>query len=300
MKPVLVISIILGCGAQAFAGGTTAAFLRLGSGARLSGLGDAGAALAENADAVSYNPAGLALARGAAMGLTRAELVDGVSYSFLGYSRPLKAGALGLGVGYLGQASMEGRGPNREVTGSFGASDAVVNLAYGRAVGPRAGLGLNFKYITSHIADERAAGWAVDAGWRCATRVNGLSLGLAVQNLGPKLKYIDEADALPLTARAGVGLRLMDNVLLALDVDRRVNEKRTVVSLGSEFAAFNSLYLRAGYMRDASSGVGRADGGYGFKTGFGLKARGFNLDYAVTPFGDIGKSHRVTLGMAFK
>lgn len=296
MKQACFVFVFLTFGAQAFAGGTTAAFLRLGSGARLSGLGDAGVALAENTDAVSYNPAGLALARGAALGLTRAELVDGVSYSFLGYSRPLKAGALGLGVGYLGQTSMEGRGPNREVTGGFGASDVVVNLAYGRAVGPRAGLGLNFKYITSRIADERAAGWAVDAGWRFATRINGLSLGLAVQNLGPKLKYIDEAGSLPLTARAGVGLRLMENVLLALDVDRRVNEKRTVVSLGSEFAALNSLYLRAGYMRGESS----LDGTSIFKTGFGLKARGFNLDYAVTPFGDIGKSHRVTLGVAFR
>ena len=169
-------------------------------------------------------------------------------------------------------------------------------MAYGRAISRRSGLGLNFKYITSRIADESAAGWAVDAGWRCATRVNGLSLGFAVQNLGPKLKYIDEGDALPLTARAGFGLRLMDNVLLAFDVDRRVHEGRTVVSLGSEFAAFNSLSLRAGYMRGGNG----LDGANVFKTGFGLKARGFNLDYAVVPFGDIGKSHRVTLGMAFR
>lgn len=300
MKPVFVAFIVLASGAQALAGGTTASFLRLGSGARLAGLGDAGAALSENADAISYNPAGLAAGRGATLGLTRAELVDGVSYSFLGYSRPLEAGALGIGVGYLEQSSMEGRGPDRAPTGSFGASDAVVNLAYGRAISRGSGLGLNFKYISSRIADESAAGWAVDAGWRCASRISGLSFGFAVQNIGPGMKFMEEADPLPLTARAGMGFRVMDNVLLAFDVDRRVHEKSTVLSLGSEFAAFKSLFLRAGYMRDASGGENRLDGGDGFKTGFGLKARGFSLDYAVTPFGDIGRSHRVTLGVAFK
>ncbi len=120
MKALSLILVLTAFAVQAEAGGTAASFLRLGSGARLAGLGDAGAALAENADAIAYNPAGLAFARNSSAGLTRAELVDGVNYSFLGYSRQLKRGALGLGVGYLGQTSIEGRGANRELTGRFG------------------------------------------------------------------------------------------------------------------------------------------------------------------------------------
>ncbi len=283
----------------AFAGGTTAAFLKLGSGARAIGLGGAYTAVSGDINAISYNPAGLAALRRSEAGFTRAELVEGISYNFLGYSRPAAKGNIGLGVNYLGQSSIEGRGANREATGSFQASDTAVNLAYARPLTGRAALGLNFKYITSRIAGETANGWAVDAGWQYEMPVKGLGLGFAVQNLGPKLKFLDEGSALPLTASAGAGYMLLDNVLLSLDVSRQVSEKSAVFSLGSEYAVFNSVFMRAGYLTSAASGgSGLADTG-AFKAGFGLKLKGFNLDYAVTPFGDIGKAHRISLGAGF-
>jgi hypothetical protein len=277
------------------AGGTTAAFLKLGSGARATGLGGAFTAVSGDINAISYNPAGLAGLKRSEAGFTRAELVEGVSYNFLSYSRPAAKGNIGLGVNYLGQSSIEGRGANREVTGSFQASDTAVNLAYARPLTGRAALGLNFKYITSRIAGESADGWAVDAGWQYKMPVKGLSLGLAARNLGPKMKFLDEGSALPLTACAGAGYTLSGGILLSFDVSRRINERKTVFSFGTEYAVFNSLFMRAGYLKDAVSGGGPADAG-GFKAGFGFKLKGFNLDYAVTPFGDIGRAHRITLG----
>ena len=283
----------------AFAGGSTAAFLKLGSGARATGLGGAYTAVAGDINSISYNPAGLAGLKRSEAGFTRAELVESVSYNSLGYSRPAAGGNIALAVNYLGQSSIEGRGANREVTGSFQASDTAVNLAYARPLTARAGLGLNFKYITSRIADESAAGWAVDAGWQYRTPVKGLGLGLAVQNLGPEMKFLDEGSSLPLTARAGAGYALPGNILLSLDVSREVNERKTIVSFGSEYAAFGSLFMRAGYLASAvSGGNSLADAG-GFKAGFGFKLGNFNLDYAVTPFGDIGKAQRISFGAGF-
>lgn len=281
------------------AGGTTAAFLKLGSGARATGLGGAFTAVADDVNAISYNPAGLAYLKRSEMGFTRAELVEGINYNFLGYSRPAANGTIGLGVNYLGQASLEGRGADRAATGGFGASDTAINLAYARAFTARAGLGLNFKYITSRIAGESANGWAVDAGWQYKMPLKGLSLGFAAQNLGPKMKFLEEGSSLPLTARAGAGCTLLDNALLSFDVSRQINESKTVFSFGGEYAAFNSFFMRAGYLGSAAAGgSGLADAG-GFKAGFGLKLKSFNLDYAVTPFGDIGKAHRISLGAGF-
>lgn len=298
-KRLLAAVVLLVTPAVVFAGGTTASFLKLGSGARATGLGGAYTAVSGDINAISYNPAGLANLKRSEAGFTRAELVEGVSYNFLGYSRPAAKGNIGLGVNYLGQTAIEGRGANREATGSFQASDTAINLAYARPVTSRSGVGLNFKYITSRIAGETANGWAVDAGWQYRTPVKGLGLGFAVQNLGPKMKFLDEGSALPLTASAGAGYMLLDNVLLSLDLSRQVNEKRTVFSVGSEYAVFNSLFMRAGYLASAATSVtGIADAG-GFKAGFGLKLNGFNLDYAVTPFGDIGKAHRLSLGAGF-
>jgi len=296
---LLVAAALLLAPAAVFADGTTASFLKLGSGARATGLGGAYTAVSGDINSISYNPAGLASLKKSEAGFTRAELVDGVSYNFLGYSQPAAKGTLGLGVNYLGQSSIEGRGVNREATGAFQASDTAINLAYARQITARSGVGLNFKYITSRIAGESASGWAVDAGWQYRMPVKGLGLGFSVQNLGPKMKFLDEGSALPLTASAGAGYSLLDNVLLSLDVSRQVNEKKTVFSFGSEYAVFNSLFMRAGYLASSTTGgSGITDVG-GFKAGFGLKLKGFNLDYAVTPFGDIGKAHRLSLGAGF-
>jgi hypothetical protein len=297
-KRLLAAGFLLVIPAVVFAGGTTASFLKLGSGARAAGLAGAFTAVSGDMNAISYNPAGLAGLKRSEAGFTRAELVEGVSYNFLGYSRPAAKGNIGLGVNYLGQASIEGRGASREAIGSFQASDTAINLAYARPVTSRSGVGLNFKYITSRIAGESANGWAVDAGWQYKTPVSGLGIGFAVQNLGPEMKFLDEGSALPLTARAGAGYVLLDNVLLSLDVSRQVNEKKTVFSVGSEYAVFNSLFMRAGYLASAVSGGSPADAG-GLKAGFGFKLRNFSLDYAVAPFGDIGKAHRISLGAGF-
>ena len=291
--------LLLSSAPAVFAGGTTASFLKLGSGARATGLGGAFTAVVDDINSISYNPAGLANLKKSEFGFTRAELVEGVSYNFLGYSKLVAKGSIGLGVNYLGQSSIEGRGANREATGGFRASDTAINLAYGRPLTARASLGLNFKYITSRIAGESANGWAVDAGWQYKMPVKGLSLGFAAQNIGPKIKFLEEGSSLPLTARAGAGYMLLDNVLLSFDVGRQINESKTVFSFGSEYAVFNSFFMRAGYLGNATAGgSGLADAG-GFKAGFGLKLKGFNLDYAVTPFGDIGKAHRISLGAGF-
>lgn len=294
----IAVVLLLSSAPAVDAGGTTASFLKLGSGARSTSLGGAFTAVSGDINAISYNPAGLANIKRREVGFTRAEVVEGVSYNFLGYSRPAAKGVMGLGVNYLSQSSIEGRGANRETTGKFMASDTAINLAYARTLTARAGLGFNFKYITSRIAGESANGWAVDVGWQYKMPIKDLSMGFAAQNLGPKLKFMDEGSALPLTARAGAGYMLLDNVLLSFDISRQINEKKNVFSIGSEYAVFNSLFIRAGYLGSAIPGGNLADTG-GFKTGFGLKLKGFNLDYAVAPFGDIGKAHRISLGAGF-
>lgn len=291
--------LLLSSSPAVFAAGSTASFLKLGSGARPAGLGGAFTAVSDDINALSYNPAGLANLKKSEISFTRAELVEGVSYNFLGYSKPVVKGTIGLGVNYLGQSSMEGRGSNRTISGKFGASDTAINLAYGRTLTSRSGFGVNFKYITSRIADESANGWAVDAGWQYKTPVKGLSMGLAVHNLGPKMKFIDEGSSLPLTASGGMGYKVLDNILLSFDVNRQVNEKKTVFSFGSEYGVLNSLFMRAGYLKSAVSGGNSLANSDGLKAGFGFKFRSFNFDYAITPFGDIGKAHGISLGARF-
>jgi len=123
-----------------------ASFDDLGAGARAPGMGDAFTALADDAYAIYYNPAGLALLGKPELAASRTQHLAGLSdgsglgTSFLGYAQPL-----GEGEGALGAAvqsfSMDG--------GYYG--ERSYYLSYGRPA-PR-GLGLDGLYWGLSLKD---------------------------------------------------------------------------------------------------------------------------------------------------
>ncbi len=285
------------------AGNTTAAFLKIGVGARPVGMGNAFTAVANDVNALVWNPAGLCQLSMKEMTATHTELFVDTRYDFIGYAQPAKTGVLGFGVNYLSQGKIESRSADRQVTGGFDASDMAVNLAYSRFVAPEVGLGVNFKYLKSQIADVSAQGWAVDLGGLYKTPIRGLGLGLAVQNLGPGLKFLEERSSLPLSFTAGAGYRLPGmGMLLALDVKYMLYDKKTSVSVGTEYSVFSFVTLRAGYLAALTGGTGAGDfkrASNSMGAGFGLKLRGIGADYAFTPFGELGNTQRFSLSMRF-
>jgi hypothetical protein len=265
-------------------------------------MGDAFTAVADDINALIWNPAGLAQLKRPELGVAHAELFAGTRYDFLGFGRPLKSGAAwGTGVQYLSQGRIEARSADRSESGSFAASDLAVNLAYSSPIFSRAKLGANFKYLQSRIADASAQGWAVDLGAMQATPLAGLNFGAAVQNLGPGLKFIEERSSLPLALAAGLAYRLPLGMTLAWDVKHMPRDRRTTVSIGTEYAVFSGLALRAGYLGAAQwrRGTGGQEGMAGLGAGFGLRVRGYGVDYAFTPMGELGHAQRLSLSSHF-
>jgi tetratricopeptide (TPR) repeat protein len=67
----------------------------------------------------------------------------------------------------------------------------------------------------------------------------------------------------------------------------------THLQIGAEDAIDSLFFLRAGYVGDlADSGL---DGLSGFTAGLGIRFQDFDLDYAYTPYGDLGDSQQVSL-----
>ncbi len=284
----------------------TAAFLKIGVGARALGMGGAYTAIARDVNAIAWNPAGLSYLPNRGLGVTHAELTANTRYDFLGYAHPTQYGTFAAAGAYLSQGAIEGRDAQGRPIGKFQAADSAISMGYALKLSGGMRLGGNVKYIKSSIADVSAQSYALDFGSQYeiqGMRGPGVPMvGLAVQNLGPGMKFLDQSSVLPLTLVTGLGYRLPVGLIVALDFKHRPYGRSNEVNVGTEYGLFSNFALRAGY---GSAGVVNAASGgalsaiNGFAAGFGLNAFGYSLDYSMTPFGELGKVQRFSLGARF-
>lgn len=308
------------------AGTTGAAFLKLPAGARAQALGTSFVAAADDSEAIFWNPAGLARLQGddgpQARSLLREPSGGGraarsevsVGYNALletayagtlAFARPLREGrgAVGAALTYFSQSAIQGFNALGDPDGSFAPNDLAFSAAYANAAGPVL-LGAALKFIRSELADVRGTSFAADVGLQ-AVHVTQLGegpidAGVSVRNLGPAIRMGGAADPLPLKIQAGALWHISPFTRGLLDFHVPVDDSPHV-SLGLEL--FRPLAeslaggLRAGYnLRNASDIEGTLAG---LSAGFGVHAGRMRLDYAWVPMGELGTTHRVSMGFGF-
>lgn len=271
----------------------TASFLDIGVGARALGMGGAYTALADDANALYWNPAGLSKLEKREFTASHAELFESTRLDFLAYAHPTSQGTFAAGLTYLSQSTIEGRDSLGRPTAGFDASDAALSLGYARKL-EAAELGATFKYLRSHIGSTEAQGAALDVGAKRA--FDRVSVGAALRNLGPGLKFADQRNDLPLRLAVGAAYKFPGGHAAAGELVNGPRGAGTDVSFGGEFQAVKSLYLRAGYTtQTAITGGSGFDAARGLTMGLGLRNEKWSLDYAVLPAGELGRSHRFSL-----
>ncbi len=284
--------------------GTTAAnFLSIGLGARPAAMGFAFAAISDDLNAIQYNPAGLGQLTGNNVAVTYLSYVQDVNYGWLAYSMPLELatpGTLGISFGYLALAGFEKRGLSDTETPSstFGASDLLAAVTYSTREMEGLALGATIKLVSESIDTVRATGFALDLGaFLTLNDIDpGLTASAALQNLGTGLKFVNITDPFPSNFKGGLAYKLLDKtLLLAGDVDYNFNDAKFSFRFGMEYWLQGMIAPRIGY------GLAPAHLGSmaGLGAGLGLKISDLQVDYAFLPQGDLGNTHRVTLGYKF-
>lgn len=282
-------------------GAETASFLDVGAGARALGMGGAYTAISDEADAIYWNPAGLARLEKRQVSLSHAELGSGNRHDFLAYAHPTSRATFGGAFTYLSYGSITGRDSLGRPTGSYNASDAAAAFAAGVKTDV-VDFGLSVKYVRSHIASSEAQGMALDAGVKreLAAGKGKILLGAAVRNLGPGLKYADQRNDLPLRADFGAGYRFEKGHSLAVQLQTGPRGAGAEGGAGGEFKAMEGVFLRLGYTSKGSAVGGSGfDAARGLSLGLGLKRGGYGIDYAAQASGELGNTHRFTLSARF-
>lgn len=265
--------------------GTTAAnFLKIGVGARAAAMGEAYTALASDGTSLYWNPGGLAQIEKMEISAMYNRYFQAINQGYLSLAFPLLGGTTGLGVNYVDMGQIEGRDEYGNPTGDFGASDIHLFAGYASKF-KNISWGLTAGWLQDKIEKDIKSSFLGNIGLLYPLS-ELFTLGVAAQNIGSKLGD----DPLPLTFKVGAASKLKA-LTLALDIAKS-QDNEIHYCLGVEWWLRNILALRVGYKTNQ-------DIGPGLTAGIGYKFEKISLDYAYVPYGDIGGTHRISLGMKF-
>ena len=291
----IVLALLLGAAGPASAAGTAGTepfnFLSLDANARAVAMGGAYTALATDANALLYNPAGLArIARNEATFMHNTD-VAGIFQEYGAYASPQGWGVNFnyLNAGTVGNTTISN--PTGAGLGTSGLYDLALSGGYGRKIGDSLSLGAEIKYIRETIAGISGQTAAFDFGALYSVpKLTGLALGLSLQNVGPTVKYEGATQNLPLTIRGGAAYDfdvLGEKSAVSFDLIKE-RSSTVVAAVGLETVLVKMMPIRLGFTSNNDAGIG-------ITTGVGWIYHDMAFDYAFVPFGALGNAHRLSV-----
>jgi hypothetical protein len=229
---LLLASLAAAPASEAQVGGAAVVFLQIEPDSRAAGMGNSGVALADNASAVFWNPAGLAAQRGTEIAFTHSNwlpsLISDLFYEYLvGKHHVEGIGTFGGHLTFLNLGEQEWRDDQNVLLGTFRSYDLSVGASAARNLTDNFALGVGARFIYSNLS----GGVSIDdtqtkAGTSLGFDLGALytfnpatpggvrvtpSLGLNLANMGPKIGYtVGDAgrnDPIPTNVRFGGAVR---------------------------------------------------------------------------------------------
>ena len=276
------------------AGTSGLSFLKLGIGARPTGMGEAFTSISGDIFSLYWNPAGVARHTGTEFAFMHNQWFQDVSLEYAALAFSYKKNVFGLSLTLSQVANLERReGPTENPISYFDEHDLSLGFSWSRKINDKLDLGISTKFLYEKIDFSSATGLGFDLGGIYWLRSN-IQIGGAILNLGPKMKFEQEGFDLP--ARYKVGAAYLGHekyfnggFILSLDLVKP-NDNDLKVHLGGEYTYKEKFTLRSGYQ------IGYDD--RNISLGLGLKIKKYAIDYAFVPFSsDLGNSHRISVNL---
>jgi len=298
-------SLRAGAYSDPYVGTSSGKFLSFGTSARAAAMGEAYAAAPQDADAVRYNPAAMTRVTANSLEVMHASFLAGTFLDHGAFVRRLGPGqALGLSALQMSYGSIAETDETGYQTGTAHPADLALSGAYAREFnGPGflngVAAGFSATYIRSTIVSSAETFTASLALLSPAYGTSKTRLAFVAENLAGTLKFDSKADPLPMTFKLGGIACILPDLTLALDLVAPRDNAPYAAAGAEKWLTIRSgtkLAIRAGYNMRTAKDIG---GLAGFAAGVGVILNAIYLDYALSPFGDLGDTHRLTLGVRF-
>ncbi|MDZ7267587.1 MAG: PorV/PorQ family protein [candidate division KSB1 bacterium] len=340
---VLMLAVFLFAGDETMAqenrtGTNAASELLIPAGGRYIGMGGAAIASVQGIEAIYWNPAGLSRSSYSANAMfSHMRHIADINVNYVAVSANFGGfGTLGFSLKSLDIGDIEVT--TEEAPDGTGAVISpqfiTTGLTYSRALSDRVNVGATLNIINESIDRVGATGFAFDAGVQYSNlgKINGLSIGVAVKNIGPAMQYqgtglyhnsqplnsdrgpspyqvVAQKDELPTTLELGLSYTLPlgdKNKLQLLSVFQDNNFQENVGRFGAEFNFRNQLFLRGGYSISPDTpddAVGKSAYIYGLTLGAGLHydftGLGIDLNYAYRDLAFFNASNVLSVSLGF-
>ena len=338
LKTQFCFIIIMGilCTSALFAqkvGSTSMQFLKVMPCARATALGETYTVWATGAEAIFWNPAGLASLQNMEISTTYIDWLFDAQQGAFSYALQIQRfGAIGLQVQYIDFGEFEETTNERPyinnpdspgLTGrTFRPFSYLIGISYARYLTDKFSVGISGKYaheslfngekVTAQVRQgvfEEVKTWAsgllFDFGIRYNTGFRSIYIGTAVQNFGADVKYAKESHPVPLLFRFGIGGDVIGmNGLLRSGINEsrlsiasdifHPNDYAQQIHVGVEYEYASLLALRAGYKFNYDF-----DGltlGAGIK--YAIEGVQLSADYSYGAMGVyLGNVQRISIGL---
>ena len=235
---LLVILSFSPMSAQSEAG---AIFLLIAPGARAGGMGEAQVAVANDAYASYWNPAGLGFLDGTELALMHVNWLPGLAndmyYEFAAFRKKFQTlGTVGGHVIFLNLGEQTRTSETGEELGTFTSYMSSFAMSYSALISAQQSFGINVKISYQHLVEigagsEKGKGTSTDFGFDIGYMhkqwlLPNLTIGINLSNVGPKVSFIDpdQADPQPTNLTFGFNYAVVNSEFnklnLVYDVDK--------------------------------------------------------------------------------
>lgn len=289
-------------------------FLKIGNGARATGMGETFVAVSNDITSLQYNPAGLVSFKENGITASYTQwFVDTKLNYFGGVYHFGNSNALGISITSLRTEDMKVT-TEFQPTGTgeyFRFSDIAIGISYARQMTEQFSFGATIKFVQEELGTLKMRGILGDLATFYKTGLGTSRFAIMISNFGGQLTPTGEVNLVggrvinsfqkfpaPTTFQLGFAIEpLMDkqNRLTTAVQLNSPNDNAENINMGLEYAYKEFLFFRGGYKFNVDSENFSAGVGLKFPISFAFA----NLDYSISNYKELGLAQRFSLNLLF-